>query len=202
MIVFCYISLSMIKTEKFERVEVVSVKELRQWLRKNYNQKEGIWLVTYKKHVIDKYISISEVLDELLCFGWIDGIRRKLNDDKTMQLISPRKIEHWTKTYKDRYAKLLEENRMTEAGKKAVKHSKKAGLWNFMDDVDKLIKPNDFVVCLKQHPPALKHFNNFGPSSQRFILRWIKLAKTTKTRKNRIVLAATLAAENKKIPGL
>jgi uncharacterized protein YdeI (YjbR/CyaY-like superfamily) len=60
---------------------------------KNHTQKEIIWLVTYKTSA-EKYVSIDEVLDELLCFGWIDGIRRKLDLDRTMQLIAPRKVEH------------------------------------------------------------------------------------------------------------
>lgn len=89
----------MIKTENFEQVEVKSVAELRDWLLQNHNQKESIWLVTYKKEVLDKYVSIQEVLDQLLCFGWIDGIRRKLDETRTMQLIAPRKVEHWAKTY-------------------------------------------------------------------------------------------------------
>ena len=59
-------------------------------------------MVTFKKSEADKYVSRWDVLDELICFGWIDGIRRKLDDNKTMQLISPRKVEHWAKTYKER----------------------------------------------------------------------------------------------------
>ena len=79
----------MVKTKNFEKIEVQSATQLRDWLFINHTQKECIWLVTYKKHISDKYVSTSEVLDQLLCFGWIDGIRRKLDKDKTMQLISP-----------------------------------------------------------------------------------------------------------------
>ena len=83
----------MVKTKNFEKIEVQSATQLRDWLFINHTQKESIWLVTYKKHVPDKYVSISEVLDQLLCFGWIDGIRRKLDEDKTMQLISPKQTQ-------------------------------------------------------------------------------------------------------------
>jgi uncharacterized protein YdeI (YjbR/CyaY-like superfamily) len=122
----------MVKTENFNQIEISSSSELRNWLAKNYSQKESVWLVTYKRQMPDKYVSVQEVLDELLCFGWIDGIRRKLDDDKTMQLISPRQVQHWTKTYKDRFAKLEKEGRMTDAGRNAVLISKKMGsgiLW-------------------------------------------------------------------------
>ena len=192
----------MIKTENFEQIEIVSQAQLRDWLLKNHTQKESIWLVTYKKNIADKYVSVQQVLDELLCFGWIDGIRRKLDDEKTMQLIAPRKVEHWTKTYKDRYAKLLKNNLVEDAGKVAVALSKKSGLWNFMDDVDALMKPADFTKELESYKNAILNFNAFGASSQRFILRWIKLAKTSETRNKRIKQAAELADKNLKIPGL
>ncbi|MCI5082728.1 MAG: hypothetical protein MRY78_13610, partial [Saprospiraceae bacterium] len=135
----------MTKTENFEQVEISSVEELHQWLEQHHTQQESVWLVTFKKQVPEKYVSVSEVLDELLCYGWIDGIRRKLDTDRTMQLIAPRKAQHWAKTYKDRAARLEKEGRMQDAGRKAIALSKKNGLWNFMDDVDALIKPADLV---------------------------------------------------------
>ena len=81
----------MVKTENFDQLEVSSVQHLRQWLERNWSQEESIWLVTYKKHVKEKYVSVSEILDELLCFGWIDSLPRKLDDDRTMLYLAPRK---------------------------------------------------------------------------------------------------------------
>jgi uncharacterized protein YdeI (YjbR/CyaY-like superfamily) len=192
----------MVKTENFDQVIITSQEELRNWLLSNHHQKESIWLITFKKTVLDKYVSVQEVLDELLCFGWIDGIRRKLDEEKTMQLISPRKVEHWTKTYKDRYKKLESKGLVENAGKEAVLKSKASGLWEFMDDVDALIKPSDFVKELNKYENATNNFNAFGASSQRFILRWIKLAKTPETRIKRLKQASELADKNLKIPGL
>jgi uncharacterized protein YdeI (YjbR/CyaY-like superfamily) len=192
----------MTKTENFEQIEVTTSAELRQWLLPNHTQKESIWLVTYKKEVPGKYVSTQEVLDQLLCFGWIDGIRRKLDDKRTMQLIAPRKVEHWAQTYKDRFAKLEAQDLVHQSGFDAVIASKKTGLWNFMDDVDALILPEDLIKCLENHPPAKQNFEAFSKSNKRFILRWIKLAKTTETREKRILQTVTLAAKNLKIPGL
>jgi uncharacterized protein YdeI (YjbR/CyaY-like superfamily) len=79
--------------EKLFEVEVASPAELRSWLELNHGQGESVWLITFKKHVTEKYVSTFEVLDELLCFGWIDGVRKKRDDDRTMQLISPRKVK-------------------------------------------------------------------------------------------------------------
>lgn len=192
----------MIRTENFEKVEISSSEELREWLLENHQQKESIWLVTYKKVRPSKYVSTSEVLDELLCFGWIDGIRRKLDTERTMQLIGPRRQQHWAKTYKDRAARLIEEGKMEPAGYKSIEVSKENGLWNFMDDVDALIKPDDLFRALEAHPPALENFDHFPASVQRFTLRWIKLAKTAPTRTKRIEKAAKLAQKNEKIPGV
>ncbi|HKK39305.1 MAG TPA: hypothetical protein VJ949_07800, partial [Cryomorphaceae bacterium] len=138
----------MIKTENFIQVEITSKKELREWMEQNHTSAESIWLVTFKKAVPEKYVSTSEVLDELLCFGWIDGIRRKLDDQRTMQLIAPRKTEHWAKTYKDRVAKLTKEGKMKPAGIRTIETSKENGLWNFMDDVDALMIPEDLRKAL------------------------------------------------------
>jgi len=67
----------MIKTENFDKLEIENSTELRDWLLKNHTQNEGMWLVTFKKSEKEKYVSRDQVLDELICFGWIDGIRRK-----------------------------------------------------------------------------------------------------------------------------
>ncbi|MBC8161644.1 MAG: YdeI/OmpD-associated family protein [Roseiflexaceae bacterium] len=190
----------MIKTENFEQVEVTSAAQLRQWLAANYAQEESIWLVTYKKHMGDKYVSRFQVLDEILCFGWIDGIARKLDEDRTMQLLSPRRTQHWAKSYKERAARLEQEGLMHPAGLQAIGESKRHGLWDVMDDVDALIMPDDLVEALKAHPPATENFDRFSTSSRRNILRWIKLAKTIATRTKRIEQTAILAARNEKVP--
>jgi uncharacterized protein YdeI (YjbR/CyaY-like superfamily) len=191
----------MVKTENFIQVEISSSEQLRDWLRKNHTKKESVWLVSYKKDIIEKYVSTNEILDELLCFGWIDGVRRKLDHEKTMQLIAPRQVQHWTKTYKDRFVKLETAGRMTDAGREAVLISKLKGLWDFMSDVDALIKPADFIKCLEENSPAISYFDAFGASSKRFMLRYIKIAKTASTRTKRIMEITLLAQQNKKLPG-
>lgn len=191
----------MIKTENFKMVEIENVNDLRLWLTAHHTQEESVWLVTYKKEVKDKYVSTGEVLDELLCFGWIDGIRRKLDNERTMQLIAPRKTQHWAKTYKDRAAALIKNERMQEAGYQSIAASKKKGLWNFMDDVDQLIKPKDLQNALLEKPEALAFFDSINDSSKRFVLRWLKLAKTEITRQARIHKIVELSLMGEKLPG-
>ena len=191
----------MITTENFDKVEISSQEELRSWLLKNHDQSESVWLVTFKKSELDKYVSRWEVLDELLCFGWIDGIRRKLDDKRTMQLISKRKVEHWAKTYKERAAKLIDTGKMHASGMKAIEISKQNGLWNFMDDVDNLLVPEDLQNELSKFDGATTFFYAINDSSKRFVLRWIKLAKTDKTRIARIRKIALLSSKGEKLKG-
>lgn len=118
-----------------------------------------------------------------------------------MQLISPRRAKHWSKTYKDRAQKLIEQNKMYQAGLDSIEESKKSGLWNFMDDVDKLIKPADLNIALSAVPEAEVFFDSINDSSKRFVLRWLKLAKTQATRNNRIEKLVGLSKRGEKLPG-
>lgn len=190
----------MIVTERFTQIEVTSVVGLHEWLMRNHLQADSIWLVTFKKHVPARYVSVDEVLDELLCFGWIDGIRRKLDVDRTMQLISPRRHQVWAKTYKDRAARLIADGRMMPAGLAAITASQRDGLWDAMADVDALIVPPDLDAALAVNPVAAERFAAAAPSYRRNVLRWIKAAKTPPTRAKRIAVTVDHAERDAKIP--
>lgn len=191
----------MIKTENFEQVHVSSAQELRAWLEERHGQQESVWLVTYKKAVPERYVPSSEVLDELLCFGWMDGIRRKLDDERTIQLISPRRVKHWARSYKERASKLIRSGRMHDAGLRTIAVAKESGLWDMMDEVDDLNIPNDLLEALGRRKGAMEFFHAINDSSKRFVLRWIKLAKKDMTRRSRIEKIATLAAKGEKLKG-
>jgi uncharacterized protein YdeI (YjbR/CyaY-like superfamily) len=195
----------MVRTENFDQVHVQSAADLRDWLLDHHGQDHSVWLVTYTKAPPGspneaRYVSRDEVLDELVSFGWIDGIRRKLDDERTMQLIGPRRVQHWSKTYKDRAADLMAAGRMHAAGLAAIESSKQNGLWDFMDDVDALVAPDDLIAALNANEPARQNYEAFPPSTKRNTLRWIKVAKTEATRSKRIATTALLAADNRRIP--
>jgi uncharacterized protein YdeI (YjbR/CyaY-like superfamily) len=190
----------MIPTEGFAQVEVRSATELRDWLLTHHGQAESVWLVTWKKKPGAPYVSVAEVLDELIAFGWIDGIRRKLDDDRTMQLISARRQQVWAKTYKDRAARLLADGRMMPSGMAAIAASQRDGLWDAMADVDALIVPLDLETALAARPPADAWFAAAAPSYRRNVLRWIKTTKTAQTREKRISMAVDYSGRGEKIP--
>jgi uncharacterized protein YdeI (YjbR/CyaY-like superfamily) len=190
----------LIKTERFAQVEVRSAQDLRDWLERNHACSDSVWLVTFKMHTGAAYLSRAEVLDELLCFGWVDGLARRLDADRTMQLISPRQANAWTQTYRDRAARLEREGRMQEPGRAAIARSQAAGLWMAHHDVDALVVPPDLASALQARPPAYTCFVAFAPSHRRNVLRWIASAKQPATRAKRIATTVALAAEGTKVP--
>jgi uncharacterized protein YdeI (YjbR/CyaY-like superfamily) len=189
----------MIETDRFEKVEVTSPAQLRDWLAANHGRRTSIWLVTFKKHVAAKYVSVDDILDEVLCFGWIDGLRRKLDDDRTMQLLSPRRHQVWAKSYKDRAARLIAEGRIRPPGLAAIEASKRDGLWEVMADVDALVVPADLAAALDAHRSAVENFHGSAPSYRRNVLRWIASAKTPATRATRLAQTVEHAARGAKI---
>ena len=79
-------------------------------------QRDGVWIVTFKKAVTDKYIPPGEILDALVAYGWCDGIKRRVDDERSMQLVSPRRTQPWARSYKDRADRLTAESRMRPTG--------------------------------------------------------------------------------------
>jgi uncharacterized protein YdeI (YjbR/CyaY-like superfamily) len=190
----------MLPTERSAQVEVRSREDLRDWLRANHGQEESVWVVRWMKAPGRPYLSRLEVLDEVLCWGWIDGIARKLDGERTMQLLSPRRHQRWTRTYRDRAARLIAEGLMQELGFRAIAEAKARETWEAMPDVDALLVPDDLLAALEVMPPARERFEGSAPSYRRNVLRWIALAKTPPTREKRVRAAAEAAAENRRLP--
>jgi uncharacterized protein YdeI (YjbR/CyaY-like superfamily) len=177
--------------EHLQHVEVPSEQALRDWLAEHHDQQAGVWIVTWKKHVADRHVTHEQVLDQLVAFGWTDGIARRIDDDRTRQLVSPRRTKPWAKSYKDRAERLIAEGRMHRSGLAAVEQAKATGMWDAMNDVDALQVPDDLTEALHAHPPAATHFHTFPPSVRRSILRWIASARTSETRTRRIARTVT-----------
>jgi uncharacterized protein YdeI (YjbR/CyaY-like superfamily) len=188
------------KTANLDQVEVASAEELRGWLKANHTQEKSIWLVTYKKHVGVNYVSVAEILDEILCFGWIDGTRRKLDENRTMQLISPRRKQHWAKSYKVRADRLIACGLMHPTGLTSITESKRKGLWDVTDEVDQLIPPEDLATGLSAQALASQNFSAYPISYRRNILRWIKSAKKPLTRSTRIAQVVATSSKNERLP--
>ncbi|MEO0457220.1 MAG: YdeI/OmpD-associated family protein [Cyanobacteria bacterium P01_A01_bin.114] len=181
----------------FPKVEVTSRQQWRDWLMENHARRESIWLVTYKKAAGNRYLPYDAIVEEALCFGWVDSLPRALDAERTMLLLSPRQPKSaWSKLNKDRVAKMVAAGLMHPAGLKKIEQAKQDGAWYFLDDVEALVVPDDLQAALNQYPNAAQHFEAFPPSTKRGILEWIKLAKRAATRAKRIAETARLAEEN------
>ncbi|EDX87393.1 hypothetical protein S7335_5102 [Synechococcus sp. PCC 7335] len=189
----------MSKLNDLEQVEVDSRQAWRNWLNENQSRSQSIWLVTYKKHTGDRYLPYDAIVEEALCFGWIDSLPRKLDADRSMLLLSPRQPKSvWSKLNKERVDRLVRDGLMTPAGMKKVERAKADGSWNFLDDVEALQIPDDLSAALAANPTAKQNFEKFSPSGKKGILQWIKMAKRSQTRQQRIEKTVAQAALNKK----
>lgn len=185
--------------EDLERIEVSSQQELRSWLEAHHTQQESVWLVTFKKAVREKYVSREQVLDELTAFGWIDGVRAKVDEARTMQLVSPRKTRPWAASYKLRATKLTVQGAMHPAGLAEVNAAISNGGWEEISEVDDLLVPEDLRQALTSRGRAAENFDAFPTSIRRNILRWIFSAKRPETRVKRITETAGEAELNRRV---
>lgn len=182
----------------YPRVEVSSRAEWRAWLESHHRRTTGIWLVTYKA-ADARYVSYADVVEEALCFGWIDSLPRKLDAARTMLLVSPRRAgSAWSKVNKDRVEGLLARGLMMPAGLDRVATAKCDGSWAKLDLVDALVIPDDLAAALAALPLASAHWDAFPPSIRRGILEWIEQAKRPETRAERVRATAEGAAENRR----
>ena len=182
--------------ESATKVEVKTRNDLREWLQANYQQQSGVWLVTHKKSS-EYYLAYEAIVQECLCFGWIDSLPRKLDKERTMLYISPRKKgSNWSKVNKEYVAKLQQAGLIHEAGLQKIKQAKQDGSWSFLDDVEALILPDDLQLAFSDNQTARENWSAFPPSVKRGILEWIKNAKRSQTRAKRIRDTVEKAAKN------
>jgi uncharacterized protein YdeI (YjbR/CyaY-like superfamily) len=175
------------RLDDLERVEVDSRAALRAWLSEHHGQRDSIWLVTYKKAAGERHVSASEVVDEALCFGWIDSVPRKLDALRTMVLLAPRKRgSGWSAVNKAKIERLEAEGRMHAAGRAAIKRAKADGSWDLLNAVDALIVPDDLAAALGAQPGGQAAWERMAKSMRRGLLEQVQQAKKPATRAARI----------------
>jgi uncharacterized protein YdeI (YjbR/CyaY-like superfamily) len=186
--------------EALARIEVTSRAEWRRWLERNHQQPEGIWLVTYKKAADPKrHLSYDDIVEEALCFGWVDSLPRTVDAARSMRLVAPRRAASaWSAVNKARIEQLTAAGKMTPAGLRVVERAKADGSWSRLDAVEALVVPPDLRRALDERAGAAAHFEAFPRSAKRMILEWIASARTPATRDKRVSETARLAALNQR----
>ena len=179
-----------------QHVEINSRAELRNWLMKNHRQKESIWLVNYKKPDV-RNVAYDDIVEEALCFGWVDSLPRVLDERRSMLRLSPRKPKSaWSAVNKLRVEKLTAAGLMQTAGLAIVKTAKATGTWDKLNDVEALQMPADLAISLEKNKLARSHFELFPRSVKRAILEWILNAKKPETRTARVAETVSKAEKN------
>lgn len=174
-------------------------KQWRDWLAKNHAKAEGIWFVYFKKSANKPRVSYDEAVEEALCFGWIDSLPRKIDDEKSKLLFTPRKPKSvWSKLNKTRIEKLIETGAMTEIGLAKIEAAKADGSWNRLDASDNLEIAADLQKAFDENKTAAKNFQAFPNGVKKAILQWLNAAKRTETRRKRIEETVSMAAKNKR----
>ncbi|MBA2514164.1 MAG: YdeI/OmpD-associated family protein [Solirubrobacterales bacterium] len=184
--------------KEYEQVQVESRGEWRAWLEEYASSSPGIWLVTFKKKS-PSHLPYGEVVEEALCFGWVDSQARPLDENRSQQQLTPRRASSgWSRPNKQRVEKLVAAGLMTPAGLAVIDRAKADGSWSALDDVWNLIEPEELKVALDAEPAARSRWEAFPPSARRAILEWISTAKRAETRTKRVAETVRLAAKGER----
>lgn len=179
-----------------ETLAVHSRREWRQWLAKCWDSKSAIWLVFYKRHTGVKGLGYGDAVEEALCYGWVDSIIRRLDDDRYARKFTPRKADsRWSTINRKRYADLKKRGLLAEPGlnRAPTKRSGDAP----RPSVDRL--PAYIDKELKKHPRARRNFEDLAPSYRRNYIGWIDSAVKQETKDRRLREAIRLLAAGEKL---
>lgn len=176
---------------------------LRSWLTTNHATHGPIWLVYEKKRVDgQRVLTYDDIVEEALCFGWIDSVVGRVDDRHAKLYFSPRKPKSvWSALNKRRVESLSAAGLITSAGQAKIDAAKRDGSWTALDHVEALIVPDDLAAALKMNAVAGKNFAAFPPGARKNILTWIASAKRAETRERRISEVVQLAAKNMRARG-
>jgi uncharacterized protein YdeI (YjbR/CyaY-like superfamily) len=169
----------------------------RSWLAENHARETEIWLVYSKRHTGQPRVEYDDAVEEALCFGWIDSIVRTLDEDRYAQKFTPRKAKSkWSEPNRRRFAKMVEEGRMTAAGLARSPSPEEAPK---APAADRDAVPLYIEEALRENGAAWESFSRLAPSHRREYVRWIEDAKKEETRRRRIAEAVSRLERGEKL---
>ena len=184
-----------------ETLEPINRKEWRNWLEKNHSGMKEIWLVYYKKHSNKPTITYKESIEEAICFGWIDGIKKKIDSEKYSHRFTPRKKNSkWSPANIEIAERMIKTGMMTTAGLNVYRNRKE-----YAKELLKIRSSNgdsltpDIEKILKMQEKAWNNFNNLAPSHRKQYILWINSAKKEETKQKRLSEAIKLLKQNRKL---
>lgn len=167
----------------------------RGWLTEHHDEERGVWLCSWRAATGRPACPYPEAVEEAICFGWIDSTVNTLDEERTLQLMTPRKAKSgWTRLNRRRAAEMEAAGLMTDAGRRAIEVAQANGWWTIYDPVEDLIEPDELAAALDASPAAREHWDGFPPSARKQILWWIISAARPETRSTRIATTVERAA--------
>lgn len=174
--------------------------ELRKWFKKNHSVKDELWVGYYKKDSGKPSITWPQSVDEALCFGWIDGIRKSINGVSYKIRFTPRRTKSvWSTINIKRVGELKKLGLMQTAGLKAfdARKDNRSEIYSYEQRQAELIDP--YKKIIKKNKQAWEFFNTQSPYYKKTISWWIASAKKEVTRLKRLEKLIQYSAQKKKI---
>jgi uncharacterized protein YdeI (YjbR/CyaY-like superfamily) len=160
--------------------------DLGQWLTVNHAIESELWVKIFKKKTGIPSLTWDDVVIEILCWGWIDGVKKSIDEQAYLQRVTPRKTRsNWSKRNVEHVERLITEGRMTESGLVHVRAAKADGRWENAYVASEMKVPADFLAALESQPKA-KHFFEALTKSSRYVIAYgLTSAKKPQTRHKR-----------------
>ncbi|MET0966368.1 MAG: YdeI/OmpD-associated family protein [Nakamurella sp.] len=174
----------------------------RTWLLDNHTSARGVWLCSWRTSSGRPRCPYPEVVEEAICFGWVDSTNTVFDEMRSLQLITPRRSKSpWTRVNRARAADMERRGLMTEAGRHTIAMAKSNGWWTISDQVEDLEEPPELTAALDQEPRARSNWDGFPPSARKQMLWWIISAARDATRAGRISHVVTEATNGQRARG-
>lgn len=173
--------------------------ELSQWLKMHHASENELWVKIYKKATGVKTVTWNDVVIEALCWGWIDGVKKSIDEKAYLQRITPRKARsNWSKRNTEHVERLISEGRMMESGLVHVRAAKADGRWESAYVVSEIEVPEDFIIALENKPNAKTFYQTLTKSSRYIIAYGLLSAKKAETRMKRFDKFMNMLANEEK----
>ena len=159
----------------------------RAWLAANHGIARGVWLCSWRSATRRPTCPYPEAVEEAICFGWIDSTVNTLDDERALQLMTPRKPKSaWTRLNRQRAAAMEQAGLMTDAGRRVIAAAQANGYWTIYDPVEDLIEPPELAAALDATADARRNWGDFPPHARKMMLWWVISAARRDTRQQRV----------------
>jgi uncharacterized protein YdeI (YjbR/CyaY-like superfamily) len=180
---------------ELETLDISTANQWRNWLRKNHTSSPGVWLVFHKAHTGIRSIPYEDCVRAALCFGWIDSLIKRLDDDRYAVKVTPRKpTSKWSDLNRKRWAELNAAGLLEAAGQAAAPTSNSYAAKPKVPEL-----PAYIAKAFKTNPKAWAYFHSLPRGQRRNFVVWIHIAKQPETRERRIRESIALLAAGKKL---